>query len=213
MRRYQDEHRLAYQLEAPVNWCPALGTVLANEEVKDGLSERGGHPVVRIPLRQWMLRITAYADRLEKDLETLDWSESIKALQRNWIGRSTGAEVDFSSAVGDGSGCFERWKELRAQSGFPRKARRRRAAHLHHAARHAVRRHLHGDCAGASARRAAGYGRARRGGAGLLRAGLAQKRPRPHRSGQGKDGRVHRLVCRQSRSTASRCRFGWPTTC
>ncbi|MGA2797560.1 MAG: class I tRNA ligase family protein [Thermoguttaceae bacterium] len=93
--RYRDEHRLAYQLEAPVNWCPALGTVLANEEVVGGLSERGGHPVVRIPLRQWMLRITAYADRLENDLDTLDWSEGIKMLQRNWIGRSTGAEVDF----------------------------------------------------------------------------------------------------------------------
>ena len=95
VRAYQDEHRLAYQSEAPVNWCPALGTVLANEEVIDGKSERGGHPVVRMPLRQWMLRITAYADRLEKDLEALDWSEGIKALQRNWIGRSTGAEVDF----------------------------------------------------------------------------------------------------------------------
>ena len=93
--RYRDEHRLAYQLEAPVNWCPALGTVLANEEVTGGVSERGGHPVVRIQLRQWMLRITAYADRLEKDLDGLDWPESIKLLQRNWIGRSTGAEVDF----------------------------------------------------------------------------------------------------------------------
>ncbi|MGO9112944.1 MAG: leucine--tRNA ligase [Thermoguttaceae bacterium] len=93
--RYRDEHRLAYQIEAPVNWCPALGTVLANEEVIGGLSERGGHPVVRMPLRQWMLRITAYADRLEKDLDGLDWSESIKMLQRNWIGRSSGAEVDF----------------------------------------------------------------------------------------------------------------------
>jgi leucyl-tRNA synthetase len=89
IRRYQDSHRLAYQSEAPVNWCPALGTVLANEEVIGGVSERGGHPVVRLPLRQWMLRITSYADRLEKDLEGLDWSESIKALQRNWIGRST----------------------------------------------------------------------------------------------------------------------------
>ncbi len=93
--RYQDAHRLAYQIEAPVNWCPALGTVLANEEVIGGLSERGSHPVVRIPLRQWMLRITAYADRLERDLEGLQWSEGIKMLQRNWIGRSTGAEVDF----------------------------------------------------------------------------------------------------------------------
>jgi len=92
---YRDEHRMAYQIEAPVNWCPALGTVLANEEVIGGLSERGGHPVVRMPLRQWMLQITAYADRLETDLDGLDWSESIKMLQRNWIGRSTGAEVDF----------------------------------------------------------------------------------------------------------------------
>lgn len=124
-RRYQDEHRLAYQLEAPVNWCPALGTVLANEEVVGGVSERGGHPVVRLPLRQWMLRITAYADRLEKDLEGLDWSESIKALQRNWIGRSTGAEVDF--VIGDGSAgtpsaaAFQSWKTARAGAGFPRK--------------------------------------------------------------------------------------------
>jgi len=102
--RYRDEHRLAYQLEAPVNWCPALGTVLANEEVVGGVSERGGHPVVRIPLRQWMLRITAYADRLDKDLDLLDWPENIKLLQRNWIGRSTGAEVDFF--IGDNTnGC------------------------------------------------------------------------------------------------------------
>ncbi len=93
---YQDEHRLAYQSEAPVNWCPALGTVLANEEVINGLSDRGQHPVVRIPLRQWMLRITAYADRLEKELEPLDWPEGVKALQRNWIGRSLGAEVEFA---------------------------------------------------------------------------------------------------------------------
>ncbi len=117
VRRYRDEQRLAYQLEAPVNWCPNLGTVLSNEEVKDGLSERGSHPVVRIPLRQWMLRITAYAERLEKDLEPLDWSEGIKALQRNWIGRSAGAEVDFY--VGEASG-FEAWKAARNKSGFPR---------------------------------------------------------------------------------------------
>jgi leucyl-tRNA synthetase len=95
VRKYQDEHRLAYQSDALVNWCPELGTVLANEEVIDGKSERGGHPVVRMPLRQWMLRITAYADRLERDLEGLDWSEGIKKLQRDWIGRSLGAEVDF----------------------------------------------------------------------------------------------------------------------
>ena len=95
VRKYQDEHRLAFQSEALVNWCPGLGTVLANEEVIDGKSERGQHPVQRIPLRQWMLRITSYADRLEKGLDNVDWSEGIKNLQRNWIGRSEGAEVDF----------------------------------------------------------------------------------------------------------------------
>lgn len=98
VRAYQDRHRLAFQSEAPVNWCPALGTVLANEEVVDGKSERGDHPVERRPLRQWMLRITEYADRLEQDLADLDWPEGVKALQRNWIGRSTGAEVDFRLA-------------------------------------------------------------------------------------------------------------------
>jgi leucyl-tRNA synthetase len=118
-RAYQDEHRLAYQTEALVNWCPALGTVLANEEVVNGRSERGGHPVVRIPLRQWMLRITAYADRLERDLDALDWPEGIKALQRNWIGRSTGAEVDFY--IGERS-LYEAWKATRGTGGYPRKA-------------------------------------------------------------------------------------------
>src|SRR5262249_51270141 len=116
--RYQDERRLAYQSEAPVNWCPALGTVLANEEVIGGVSERGGHPVIRMPLRQWMLRITAYADRLEKDLELVDWPESIKKLQRDWIGRSTGAEVDFY--IADRSK-FKMWSGLRAVSRFPEK--------------------------------------------------------------------------------------------
>ncbi|GFZ84121.1 leucine--tRNA ligase [Compostibacillus humi] len=90
------EHGLAYIDEVPVNWCPALGTVLANEEVIDGKSERGGHPVIRKPMRQWMLKITAYADRLLEDLEELDWPESIKEMQRNWIGRSEGAEVIFT---------------------------------------------------------------------------------------------------------------------
>ena len=87
---------LAYVAEVPVNWCPALGTVLANEEVIDGLSERGGHPVIRKPMRQWMLKITEYAERLLEDLEELDWSESIKDMQRNWIGKSSGAEVTFA---------------------------------------------------------------------------------------------------------------------
>ena len=95
---------LAYVAEVPVNWCPALGTVLANEEVIDGRSERGNHPVERRPMRQWMLRITAYAERLLSDLDGLDWPESIKEMQRNWIGKSTGALVDFKvEANGCGS--------------------------------------------------------------------------------------------------------------
>ncbi len=118
VRQYQDDFRLAYQSEALVNWCPKLRTVLANEEVVDGKSEVGGHPVVRKPLRQWMLRITAYADRLEQDLDGVDWSEGIKKLQRDWIGRSTGAEVDFYIGAADG---VDAWKAARAQSGFPRK--------------------------------------------------------------------------------------------
>ena len=89
------EKGLAYIDEVAVNWCPALGTVLANEEVIDGKSERGGHPVVRKPMKQWMLKITAYADRLLEDLDDLDWPESLKEMQRNWIGRSEGAEVTF----------------------------------------------------------------------------------------------------------------------
>jgi leucyl-tRNA synthetase len=94
------KHGLAFQSEVPVNWCPALGTVLANEEVIDGVSERGGHPVVRQPLRQWQLRITAYADRLASELEPLDWPET-KLKQRDWIGRSVGAEVNFAVVGSD----------------------------------------------------------------------------------------------------------------
>ena len=90
-----DEVRLAYVADVPVNWCPELGTVLANEEVVDRKSEIGGFPVVRRPMRQWMLRITAYAERLLNELDGLDWPEGIKLLQRNWIGRSEGAEIDF----------------------------------------------------------------------------------------------------------------------
>ena len=90
------EKGLAYEAEVAVNWCPALGTVLANEEVIDGKSERGGHPVYRKPMKQWMLKITAYADRLLDDLELVDWPESIKDMQRNWIGKSIGANVEFT---------------------------------------------------------------------------------------------------------------------
>ena len=138
VRRYQDQHRLAYQHEAPVNWCPMLGTVLANEEVSDGKSERGGHPVERIPLRQWLLRITAYGDRLVKELDNLDWPESIKLMQRNWIGRSEGAEVDFyigpanaghqplgganpnNQKASASRSPVESWLASRSQAGFPR---------------------------------------------------------------------------------------------
>ena len=132
-RKVVDAHRLAYLDEAPVNWCPGLGTVLANEEVTaDGRSERGNFPVFRRPMKQWMMRITAYADRLLADLDRLDWPESIKLMQRNWIGRSEGAEVRFSTDVGADHG-------------------------VHHAARHALRRHLHGAGPRAPAgRRAAG---------------------------------------------------------
>ncbi|MEX0686036.1 MAG: leucine--tRNA ligase [Balneolales bacterium] len=89
---------LAYQADVPVNWCPQLGTVLANEEVIDGKSEVGGYPVVRRPMKQWMLKITEYADRLQEDLADLDWPESIKDMQRNWIGKSEGADITFQVA-------------------------------------------------------------------------------------------------------------------
>ncbi len=98
------ERDLAYLAEVPVNWCPALGTVLANEEVIDGKSERGGHPVVRMPMRQWMLRITAYADRLIDDLDEVDWPEAIKKMQRDWIGRSEGARIVFDVEGHDEAG-------------------------------------------------------------------------------------------------------------
>jgi leucyl-tRNA synthetase len=116
VRRYQDQHRLAYQSDELVNWCPALGTVLANEEVIGGRSERGDHPVERTALRQWMLRITAYADRLDRDLDELDWPEGIKKLQRDWIGRSEGADIDFFA--GDAAQ-YNAWCETRGREGFP----------------------------------------------------------------------------------------------
>jgi leucyl-tRNA synthetase len=101
-RTVVNRHRLAYVSELPVNWCPGLGTVLANEEVTaDGRSERGNFPVVRKLLAQWMLRITAYADRLVDDLEYIDWPDTVRTMQKNWIGRSQGAHVDFGSRAGD----------------------------------------------------------------------------------------------------------------
>ena len=89
-------YRLAFRADTMVNWCPALGTVLANDEVKDGLSERGGHPVEQKRMKQWLLRVTAYAQRMLDGLEKLEWSDSLKEIQRNWIGRSTGAQMFFA---------------------------------------------------------------------------------------------------------------------
>jgi leucyl-tRNA synthetase len=103
-RRVVDSFRLSYISDAPVNWCPGLGTVLANEEVTaDGRSERGNFPVFKRALRQWNLRISAYADRLVDDLDRLEWPEKVKTMQRNWIGRSTGARVRFDLAGADAS--------------------------------------------------------------------------------------------------------------
>lgn len=95
------KYRLTYLAETEVNWCPALGTVLANDEIVNGVSERGGHPVIRKKMTQWSMRITAYAERLLQGLETIDWSESIKESQRNWIGKSVGASIDFVLAGGE----------------------------------------------------------------------------------------------------------------
>ena len=127
-RSYLDTRRLAYLGEQTVNWCPRLGTVLANEEVIDGRSERGGFPVLRKPLRQWMFRITEYADRLLQDLDVVDWPESTRTMQREWIGRSEGATIRFP--VGD-----------------------RGSRGVHHQAGHDLRRHVHGGRPRASSRR------------------------------------------------------------
>src|SRR5690606_27944784 len=89
------KYRLTYLAETEVNWCPALGTVLANDEIVNGVSERGGHPVIRKKMTQWSMRISAYAERLLQGLETIDWTESLKESQRNWIGKSVGALVKF----------------------------------------------------------------------------------------------------------------------
>ena len=100
-QRHLLKYRLTYLAETEVNWCPALGTVLANDEIVNGVSERGGHPVIRKKMTQWSMRITAYAERLLQGLDTIDWSESIKESQRNWIGKSVGASIDFSVANKD----------------------------------------------------------------------------------------------------------------
>ncbi len=100
-QRHLLKYRLTYLAETEVNWCPALGTVLANDEIVNGVSERGGHPVIRKKMTQWSMRITAYAERLLQGLDTIDWSESIKESQRNWIGKSVGASIDFVLASGE----------------------------------------------------------------------------------------------------------------
>ena len=147
-----DSVRLAYVAEVPVNWCPELGTVLANEEVIDGKSEVGGFPVVRRPMRQWMLRITAFAERLIDELEPLDWPAGIKLLQRNWIGKSEGAMIEFAVAGSADPGSFQR-----AGRG---QCRRLQYPRLHHPAGHALRRHLHGARTGKPAGRSPDDGRA-----------------------------------------------------
>ena len=201
-----DSHRLAYVDESPVNWCPGLGTVLANEEVTaDGRSERGNFPVFTRNLRQWKMRITAYSDRLIDDLERIDWPESVKNMQRNWIGRSHGARVGFAGA------------------------RRRDRRRLHDPPRHAVRRDVRRARPRARAGRrltAAAWpdgttdvvdrrsAHARRGGRGVPR---RRPRPRPTSSARPDDGTATRPACspartRPTRSTASRCRCSSPTT-
>jgi hypothetical protein len=187
-RRVVNGHRLAYLAEVPVNWCPGLGTVLANEEVTaDGRSERGDFPVYRRPMKQWMLRITAYADRLIDDLELLDWSDAIKSQQRNWIGRSTGAQVRFATPPA------------------PRG--------VHHPARHAVRRHLHGGGPRAPARRRPHHpgrrpARSRPTWLPPHAAPTSTARPTPRRRPASSPARSP-----PTRSTTSRSPSTWPTTC
>ena len=180
-RAYRDSKRLAYVSEAPVNWCPELGTVLANEEVIDGKSEVGGFPVIRKPMRQWMLRITAYAEKLLADLDTIDWSDSLKEMQRNWIGRSEGAEVDFQiadsslPAADSKSAVFTTRPDTLFGATYMVLAPEHRAGgRNHHARSKTSRGGLPGPC-------------------------RPQKRLGAHRTGQGKDRRVHRRLRHQSR--------------
>ena len=185
------ERGLAYLAEVPVNWCPALGTVLANEEVIDGKSERGGHPVIRVPLRQWMLRITAYADRLIDDLDDVDWPEAIKKMQRDWVGRSLGARIRF---------------ELPSLPGESDRG-------LHDAPGHALRRDLPRARARAPARRAARDAGPAGGGAGLRRARRAPQRAGAAGRGREQDGGGDGRLRAPSRHAAASCRSGSRTTC
>ena len=200
-----DSFRLAYVSEAPVNWCPGLGTVLANEEVTaDGRSERGNFPVFRRSLKQWMMRITAYADRLVADLDRLDWPDSVKAMQRNWIGRSEGARVRFD-VVGAPAGIEvfttrpdtlfgATYMVLAPEHPLVDADRPRRLAGGHRPALDRRRRH------------------ARRGRRRLPRGRGAQVRAGPPGE-QGQDRRLHRRLGRQPGQRPGRSRCSSPTTC
>ena len=162
-----------------MNWCPELGTVLANEEVIDGKSEVGGFPVIRKPMRQWMLRITAYAEKLLADLDTIDWSDSLKEMQRNWIGRSEGAEVDFQIA----EIVPERFKirvfttrpdTLFGATYMVLSPEHRAGGRNHHRRNNGKQSKI------------------------IKRIHAAQKRPGTHGTGQGKNRRVHRRLRHQS---------------
>ena len=171
------ERGLAYQEELPVWWCPELGTTLANEEVIDGKSEVGGFPCVRRPLRQWVLKITEYADALLEGLDELDWPDSTKEMQRNWIGRSEGAEIDFPIAGAP---------DLKLRVFTTRPDTLFGATYMVLAPEHELVDALDAK-------------RAPRRGGGLPRAGRAQERARARRAAKGKNRRLHGCVCDQPR--------------
>ncbi len=195
---YRDSRRLAYRALVPVNWCPELGTVLANEEVIDGKSERGGFPVVRMPLTQWMLRITAYAERLIDELEDVDWPRPIKDMQRNWVGRSEGAEVDFSSIVAPAMSAGR--ADRRSASSRPAPTRLFGATYMVLAPEHPLVDRAH-QTAQQSRRRGLSQGRGQ------------QERDRPHRAWPRPRPGSSPAATRSIPSTASRFRSGSPTTC
>jgi len=171
-RAYRDSKRLAFVSEAPVNWCPELGTVLANEEVIDGKSEVGGFPVIRRPMKQWMLRITALAERLLTDLDTIEWSDSLKEMQRNWIGRSEGAWVEFQ-VQGSGSKITVFTTRPDTLFGATYMVLSPRAGQGDH------------------------HGRTGRSREAVPRIRRRPVRPRAHRAREGEDRRLHRRLCRQ----------------
>jgi leucyl-tRNA synthetase len=177
-------HRLAYVAEAPVNWCPGLGTVLANEEItSDGRSVIGGFPVFRRPMRQWMIRITAYADRLLEDLDELAWPASIKRMQRNWIGRSEGARVRFATGSGDSISVFTTRRHA-VRSHVPRSRARASSSRLPGNRRVAGRDALR--LAWTQSRR-----NTPRGGRGVPRGRLAPYRAGPDARSRRQDRRLH----------------------